>query len=590
MDLTPVYAALQKADAAGDTAGAKQLADYIRSQSALGGTQTAVKSSNPLANYDPTQDMSALQRGFAGAGKATVDLGHGLRQLAAEAGNKVGLVSDQTVQDLRSQEDDRKQLDASLMNTTAGKVGYLGGALATTAVPAGMVARGAQALNLTRTAAVANTLANPTTYRGAIAAGAALGAANPVGTDDSRALNTVVGGIAGGVGNGVVNAVGAVARPVANQLSQAGQKAVQVLRNAGVPLDAAQQTGSRALSTVKRFFNDNPVTAAAQQETQAQQRKAFTSAVLKTVGETGDTAAPEVLDRASSRIGQVFDDVAARNPIPVTQTLTRKLDAFLTDSGRVLKPDQISTLKNNIDFLLNHNGGVVGWKIPGEAYQTVKTALDKLSMGQDQAVGQSARDLRELLDGELEQATKANGNGSDYADLLKARQQWRRLKQILPSVDTEGVVNPSRLWQTINTVKNAGQAKMGRGDQQLASLARAGKTVLVDGTPNSGTALRGGALALGAGAVGAVGTGLSTGDWSKAAEVGGGLIAAPYAARSLLSRPGVQNYLVNGLAPPAIANSLTRLGQSGLFQTVARRTPNAFLSEVSQRNPAPAGF
>jgi hypothetical protein len=34
IDLAPVYAALQKADAAGDTAGAKQLADYIRSQPA----------------------------------------------------------------------------------------------------------------------------------------------------------------------------------------------------------------------------------------------------------------------------------------------------------------------------------------------------------------------------------------------------------------------------------------------------------------------------------------------------------------------------------------------------------------------------
>src|SRR5689334_5459107 len=49
-DLTEAYAALQKADAAGDTAGAKQLADYIRSQSAAPSSAPAAAAPESMAS------------------------------------------------------------------------------------------------------------------------------------------------------------------------------------------------------------------------------------------------------------------------------------------------------------------------------------------------------------------------------------------------------------------------------------------------------------------------------------------------------------------------------------------------------------
>jgi len=63
-DLTEVYAALQKADAAGDTAGAKQLADYIRAQSApkYGNNNVMADGSRvPVGTpADPTEGMSGF--------------------------------------------------------------------------------------------------------------------------------------------------------------------------------------------------------------------------------------------------------------------------------------------------------------------------------------------------------------------------------------------------------------------------------------------------------------------------------------------------------------------------------------------------
>ena len=72
-DLTDVYAALQKADAAGDTASAKQLADYIRTQSAApttpSTTTSAVQSTDaPLTFSDYLKNLgSAVVRPVVGA-------------------------------------------------------------------------------------------------------------------------------------------------------------------------------------------------------------------------------------------------------------------------------------------------------------------------------------------------------------------------------------------------------------------------------------------------------------------------------------------------------------------------------------------
>src|SRR6266581_3672565 len=58
-DLTAAYTALQKADAAGDTAGAKQLADYIRGQQA---PQSAPAPIAPATSVDPLRQTALVGR------------------------------------------------------------------------------------------------------------------------------------------------------------------------------------------------------------------------------------------------------------------------------------------------------------------------------------------------------------------------------------------------------------------------------------------------------------------------------------------------------------------------------------------------
>jgi hypothetical protein len=192
-DLAPVYAALQKADAAGDTAGAKQLADYIRSQpaaprgqsfdavqgnlvptgssEAIAAQQPTTGTGNTLQVYNPLGDNldthipigTDTQNLLAGSGKSTMDLIRG-------AGQDVGLVSRQDVADSRA-------LDAPLMATTAGKVGNIGTGILNT-LPA---------------------LAIPgvNTVAGAGVLGTVLGHLQPSTSTSESLTNVAVGGLAG---------------------------------------------------------------------------------------------------------------------------------------------------------------------------------------------------------------------------------------------------------------------------------------------------------------------------------------------------------------------------------------------------------
>jgi hypothetical protein len=106
-----------------------------------------------------TDGMDAWDKGFAGGGKALYDMARGLGQL-------VGVGS-------REDFDQVKKQDADLMDTGWGMAGNVAGnVIPALAMPASTLPR-------------------------ALATGAGLGFAQPVGTDDSRVLNAMIGGAAG---------------------------------------------------------------------------------------------------------------------------------------------------------------------------------------------------------------------------------------------------------------------------------------------------------------------------------------------------------------------------------------------------------
>jgi hypothetical protein len=443
-------------------------------------------------------EMSGYDQFMAGAGKSVADVGRGLKQIGTNIGHGVGLVSDETQQKVQADIDESRRLDAALMNTKGGVAGDIAGTLATTLIPGGMAAKGAQAAGLARTANIAKTFVNPTTFKAAAAVGATQGALQPVASDESRLGNAAVGAAGGIGGTGIAKGVSAVAQPVKNVLSAAAKKAVDTLEKAGVPLDLAQKTGSRVARSAKLLLADNPLVGHG--EFPEVQKKAYNRAILKTIGEDAEAATPDVMSSAQTRLGSVMDAVAERNPIKYDGTLEVKLANIGANARKELEDSQFGVIKNQLDEVLN-KAATNGEAIDGKAYQNIKQQLDRISMGADQSKGHYARQIREALDEALERSAK----GDDFAAIKEARKMYRRMKQIEPAIanDGSGDISAAKLANSLGTKKGAAQSKYGKGDQHLVELAQAGKAVLPEKVGNSGTTARAAAHLLAPGALAA---------------------------------------------------------------------------------------
>lgn len=216
-DLAQLERALIKADAAGDTAAATAFAGEIRrmrhAQPQHEGMSHLQSGGQGMTAYDPTRDMSGMDKFRAGMGKAFVDVGRG-------AGQLVGAVD-------RASVDESRRLDAHLMATGAGMSGNIAGNVAAYA-PLALVPG-------------ANTIA------GGAALGALTGAAQPVGEGDSRLANATIGGMAGALVPTAIRGGKTVKAAVIDPFTDKGAQRIAgglLNRTAGNPNAAAQRMAS----------------------------------------------------------------------------------------------------------------------------------------------------------------------------------------------------------------------------------------------------------------------------------------------------------------------------------------------------------
>jgi hypothetical protein len=194
--------ALMNAHNAGDTESARLFAAELKKMKS-GATQTKQET------YDPTEGMAEWQKVAAGAGKAIVDTGRGL-------GSLVGLTSQQEI-------DDAKRRDAPLMKSGAGIAGNIGGNLMTMVGPAAALGAAGKAAHIPQMVNAARAFMMPKTVLGAGAAGGAMGAIQPVASDESRLTNIGVGTI-GGAAVPALIAGGGVAKNLVAPFTQGGRE------------------------------------------------------------------------------------------------------------------------------------------------------------------------------------------------------------------------------------------------------------------------------------------------------------------------------------------------------------------------------
>jgi hypothetical protein len=277
-------------------------------------------------------------------------------------------------------------------------------------------------------------------------------------------------------------------------------------------------------------------------ETQGEQ---FTRAALRRVGENANRADGPTIDRAFARIGQQFDDLAARNTLRADQRLAGDLQTTVQEYFSVVNASQrapiVEDTVREVYTALQRTGGTLA----GDAYQSLRSRLDRVRRStKDPELSQALGGLREALDGAMERSVST----ADRAAWREARNQYRNMIVIEKAATgagekvAEGLISPSQLR---NAVVQQNRRQYARGQGDFAELARAGEAVMKP-LPQSGTAPRAaasGAMQVLGGFAGHEAAGL------PGAALG---VAAPAAAaRTLMSRP-VQGWLSNQTVAPAL--------------------------------------
>ncbi len=507
---------------------------------------------NSMMKQRSQPEMGGLEAFGRGALQSVKDIGYGVQQLGAEAGQRIGMVEPDTVARLRREQDVRAAENAPFMDSTAGALGYAAGSIGSMLLPGAALGRAAGL-----TGRIAQGVSAPRTLAGAAAGGGLLGALQPVGEEESRTTNVAAGSLGGMAGQALARGVSRLAAPSKSMPTPQAQKAIDRLQAAGVPVDLAEATGSENLRAVRRFLTDNPISASTMKKGQEATQTAFNRAALKLIGEQGDAAVPEVLARADDRIGAVMDNIAKNTRVKVDGKLFDAMARLENEVGMQLSPDEARPLLNQINNILSKVGD--DGAIIGSAYQNARRLAGNLSA--KPGVSPLARELREALD----DALQGSASKAEVGAIKLARKQYRNLMRIQESIGTTelGDISIPRLAQATSTKRERGAALMNRGDAELARLARSANT-LRDSFPQSGTAPRaalqayGQALAPGlAGAGYGAMQGETPSDAALMALTGGILgLGMPAGMARAYQSPTLRNYILRGAGSSSLRGLL----------------------------------
>jgi hypothetical protein len=382
-----------------------------------------------------------------------------------------------------------------------GAAGDIAAAGAARALPAlAPVAQGANALlqgTLTGTSTAGNVLARGSSLAasGALQGGAA-GALLSGQSDDSLGSQVLRGAGAGAIAGPVAGALGAGAGAILGKAGGVDADIAQLAQLArdkyGIPVTAPQMSGNSLVRIADDQLSKLPFSGAGGVSAAAQ--TAWQKAVINEMGETATRATPAVMSRAATRIGGVFNDVAARTNVNVDNAMVNDLARIETEAGKApLGAEGQAAIKSQIDNVVGAAAQGNG-TLTGDAYQQLTRAgspLQRAESAADPNVRYYAGQVRDALDGAFQRSAAP----ADQAALTQARAQYRAMKTIedLAEKSPAGDLSPALLMGQVRNASSkfdgstSGMAYTGGGN--LGDLARIGQQFLKP-PPNSGTADR----------------------------------------------------------------------------------------------------
>lgn len=484
-------------------------------------------------DYDATG--STADRFLAGAGKAFVDLGRGAEQIGAQAGEKVGLVSPETTQNIQQGIDESRVRDAPLMKTTAGKVGNVVGGVAAYA-PAALIP-------------------GVNTFLGAAALGAGMGALQPTATGESKGANVALGaasGVAGkAVGDVAAKGLGYVADKLGRVRAAAPASAAQEAVTAGYKIPPSLAKAKPSL--IDDFLEGLAGKTRTAQAASIPNEENSTNLIRQGLGlDEGSTLTKAEIREVRSAAGNAYNVVKS---IPgEMEPKTADLDRIVGVASKVAKKypgvfknDQIEEMVDSLKQPMSAEDAVEIVKklrLDGGANAGARD-------GQTRALGVAQKRAAQIIDDTIEKHVAAANQPEIYDAYITARQT------IAKSYDAERALTPTNKINAVKMAQLGEKHSLSDEFEQVAKFGRLFRDVARD------TGARGSRLGpgiskteFGAGLVGAaVGHPGAVGKLATAAAVTG----APRVARSYL----LSDFAQQGMFPPSRTLEQSLLPRAG---------------------------
>jgi len=454
--------------------------------------------------------------------------------------------------------------------------GQVAGNIATTLIPASAATKvvGMAAPALSKAPVVGNALSKLASGIGASKGLVGVPAAGAIqgGTSTLMTEGDLSGVVPGTVGAGIIGSVGKVMRPIAeNSISAARKGFVDTLKKAGITdLTPGQLTGNSALETIDAVLSKLPFTSgAARKKAEAQLRK-FTGVSLQKAGHAGDDIGPAARGEIEEQFTNRYNSLINNEIVNIDEPVLNKISEIAAKQLDKLPTNVKPIVKSYMKDILRTGG-----KMSGEAYQTTRSAMTQQSRSlstTDTYTAGVLKDLRNALDGAAERSLPEAKKGA-WRELQKQYANYKSIQKASTSVSKdslEGILSPSALLSAVETAnKTKGQAGYG----ELYDIARAGRGVLADTVPDSGTAQRLFYQNLMIGGVGGLGVGGAT--YGKTQDPQTAAIAAvlalggPKAVQAFLNSKAGQAYFTKGIkggsaASSPLAKSFGALGAASL--------------------------
>lgn len=496
---------------------------------------------NPVP-ADPTENMTALQRGAAG-------MGRGMTNVARQLGNMMGAIPDQYLKDVAEE-------DAALMNTTAGQVGSFLGELAVTAPLAGgtVAAMGKAA---SKAPALARLGASSPIRTGA-AVGATEGALEGavLAGPDNRLEGAAVGAPLG--------AVGGAGLPFVTQGFRKATPDAELIGGMNVDLTPGQMKPEGGWNRIEQALQSAPVVGdsvtAAIETPQVQFGQAMIEGALPPGAVPG--ARKELsgmLDDAYKQYDTAYDQFEGFYARPDTgPRIKAGFNRAVEDKGQAVSQDSRDTAKSFIDNQLTK---IRGKDIMSEDLFSMRSALRK----EGGRLKKAQKHDESFLIGQAEQAITEQIENILPIDLVKLNRavdtqygKYKIIEDALASAKDRKYPTPSQ-WSSAVKRAESSKGAYARGGGRLRPEVQAANEVFKTVSPATGArvATLGGLGALGATALGAAGLN----DPMSAAYIGmplallaGSRGGRKFAAGQLPSQKTIEKYVKNF---PVFGNDLT---------------------------------